>query len=231
MIIASGLAWTFATCFAVLAIVGLIGLARSHGWVARVSYAAHILMCAGMVLMPVGWLPVVPTALWVALFTLAGLWYAWLALFRPHAAAGPGSGPHSGPLLHCYHVVMAVAMIWMRVLMAMMSTDGLSRMSGVPVGMHGMTGVRGMGGMADVPGPGAVSTGPAPTALWGLPPSAIVVSLVFVAAFAAAVIWFVVRLLAEPARPGRTSGLPHLVELLLGLAMAAGMGASFFLMA
>lgn len=225
MIANPALAWAFTAWFAVLGLVSLAGIVRSAGWVDRGSYGAHVLMCLAMATMPWSWSTRVPAGVTITVFTLAAAWYAWLALFRPHADAGPGGGGHhSSTLLLAYHTVMMAAMVWMSVVMtAMMAAPGgMAAMSAMPAPGTST-------GAAAMPDPAPVPMA-ATASVWHLAPWQVAVTVAFVAVFAAATAWFAVRLRTGPSHPTGHRGLPSLVETLLSLAMALGMGASFLVM-
>lgn len=207
------LAWTVTVWFAATGAVSVIALLRSRSWPDVGSYLAHVLMSVSMAIMPWSWSMAVPAILQIVVFSAAALWYVGLAVFRPRVHAGPeGGGHHSGPLLLGYHAVMMAAMVWMSALMTLMM--GGSTAGG---GMH-MHGSMPMGATVSM------------TGLWQQPIPVVAVTVAFVALFAAATVWFFVELLGMSPAPHGTAPLSPLVQTLLNLFMAIGMGASFLVM-
>lgn len=210
------LAWTFTVWFTATGVVSLVALVRSRTWSDRGSYFAHVLMSLSMAIMPWAWSTAAPPLLQILVFTIAALWYVGLAVFRPRTHAGPeAGGHHSGPLLLAYHAAMMAAMVWMSALMTMM--------------MGGSTG----DGMPDHGGmsmPGMDMAGGAMTGLWQQPAWVVAITLGFVALFAVATVWFLVDLARTPAGSRGAAPLSPLVQTLLNLVMAIGMGSSFLVM-
>lgn len=218
-------AWVLSVGFAVLGTISLIAALRARVAADRVSYGLHVLMSVGMIAMPWAWGMSIPVSLSVAVFTAASLWYAFQAVFRPASAAGPGDGhAHHGPILLWYHAVMMAAMVWMAVLMSIMvelSGTGVDP----PAAMAGMTGMTGGASMAGMSAstPMAVNI--------SLPAWSVAVTVAFVLQFAAAALWYLVRLVRAPAsNPRLHPALPPVFDTLLSFAMAIGMGAGFLLM-
>ncbi|MGH1525358.1 DUF5134 domain-containing protein [Leifsonia sp. L25] len=215
MIAEPALAWTFSAWFAGTGVIFLVALVHSRTWPDRGSYSAHVLMSLSMAIMPWTWSTSVPPLLQIVVFTVAALWYVGLAVFRPRTHAGPEAGSHHvGPLLLAYHAAMMAAMVWMSALMTMT--------------MGGSTGgMRDSGGMAM---PGMEMSRDSMAGLWRQPGWVVTVTLGFVALFAAATVWFLVDL--ARARGGRRGSAPlsPLVQTLLNMVMAIGMGGSFLVM-
>lgn len=223
MIAPAGLAWTFTGWFSVLGVGSFIMLVRGRSWPVRVSYLARAGMCVVMAMVPWSWAVLVPQIVRIMIFTVGALWYVSLAVFRPQVTVGPGSGHHRGPVLLWYHAATMVAVCWMSVVITMLSSDvGSPGRSGMSMAGMSMPGTP-MSAMS-MPGTGSMSS------LWQLSSWAIVVTFGFVAVFAAAAVWFFVRLLSRPDRLDGDRVLPALVEVLLELGIAGGMGASYFLL-
>ncbi|UAJ81732.1 DUF5134 domain-containing protein (plasmid) [Leifsonia sp. ZF2019] len=209
------LAWTFTAWFTVTGAVALVALVRSRSRADRGSYLAHVLMSLSMAIMPWAWSTAVPPLLQIVVFTVAAVWYAGLAVFRPRVHAGPETGGHhSGPLLLSYHAAMMAAMVWMSALMTLMMGGSTS---GPGMHMHGGD----MAGMA---------SGASMTDLWQQPVWAVVITLAFVLLFAVATVWFLVELTSAPGSSRGTEPLSPIVQTLLNFVMAIGMGVSFFVM-
>lgn len=209
------LAWTFTAWFTVTGAVALVALLRSRTWADCGSYLAHVLMSVSMAIMPWSWSAAVTPLLQIVVFTVAAVWYVGLAVFRPHVHAGPeAAGHHSGPLLLAYHAAMMAAMVWMSALMTLMMGGSAS---GSGMHMHG-------GDMA------GMSSGATMTGLWQQPVWAVVITLGFVGMFAVAAVWFVVELTTAPSSSRGSAPLSPIVQTLLNLVMAIGMGASFLVM-
>lgn len=211
------LTWLVTAWFGVLGVVAVVATVRSTGWSARVSSGAHALMCLAMAVMPWPWATGVPAVVPVLLFSAAVLWFAGLVVFRP------GGAHHAGAPLLAYHAVMMAAMVWMAVLMSAMPDDasGPGGADNLVVG-HDMAGMAGM----DLSGP---ASQPLATGTVALPGWAWLPSAAFVAVFAVASGWYLVRL-ARPSAAPKTGPLPPTVDLLAGFGMAFGMGAALLVL-
>lgn len=210
------LAWTFTILFVATGLVSLVALLRSHAWSDRGSYLAHVVMSAAMAIMPWSWSMSIPALVQVVVFTIAALWYVGLAVLRPRTHAGPeASRHHSSAGFLSYHAAMMAAMAWMSVLMTLM-------MGGSTSGTHAHVSGMDMAGMDMSP--------QTIIELWNQPAWVIVITVGFVALFAAATIWFLIELVRTPRSRLVRAPLSPLVQTLLNLFMAVGMGASFLVM-
>lgn len=212
--------------FALVAAWNLARLAIGYSWVDRLSNGVHLVMAGTMLLMPWAAYGHLPASAQIVFFTAAALWYVYLALFVPHAQAGPGEGHHDGPALLWYHAGMMAAMVWMAVAMspvpgvAMAGADGGSK--------HGMAGMPGMS-MGDASSGGADSA----MMMTGSAHWAVVISWVLGVLLGVAAVWFLVRLIRQAIAADEFRGRPliRVVDSLANVLMAAGMGAAFvFLM-
>ncbi len=210
-------AWGLTILFVVLGAVSLVAAVLARSWIDRASYIAHVIMCTAMVIMVSSWGMRAPMIVEILVFTALAFGYVALALFRPRQPAGPGDGHHASPVVSWYHAVMMAAMVWMAASMSIMASSTL------PVGAAADA----MPGMAMAGTP----AGPAPAAVgpWSLPPWTLAVTLIFVAVFAAAAVWFFVQLVRVRDRHRHAGPLGMTAESVLSLGMAAGMGASFLL--
>lgn len=198
--------------FAVVGLYCLLRTATGFSWIDRVSNAVHVLMSLVMALMPWGPYAVIPAAAQITFFSLAALWYAYLALFDPHADAGPGESHHRGPALIWYHAGMMAAMVWMAVAMTPMSPS---------MSMGGMD----MSGMQMPTAGGAM-------AMTGSTSWAMAVAWVLGGCFILATAWFLVRLVRQAvvaeALRGRT--LITILDSAVSALMAAGMALTFLVL-
>ncbi len=199
--------WLVSILFAATGIYYLVRVVIAISWIDRINNLTHVLMSIVMISMPWGWYSVFPASAQIVVFTLAALWYVFLALFRPGSEAALLAGHHSSSArLLWYHAFMMATMAWMAVAMSPsgpsmnMDTHGTTSMS---MGSDGMT-----------------MTGSAP---W-----AIVVSIVLGVVFAIAAAWFIVHLVIHAGR--RASG-PHpvlaILDVAAGAVMPSGMAVAF----
>ncbi|MFT4123641.1 MAG: DUF5134 domain-containing protein [Microbacteriaceae bacterium] len=243
MISSPPLAWAFTLWFALLGAATLLALARVRGggprgwglrgWGLRLSYLAHLVMCVAMATMPWSWSAAVPAIATITVFSLFTLGYLGLAVVAPTEAA-PGEEHHGSRLLAVYHAAMMSAMVWMSVLMTMLAdaAGGMSGMSGTGMSGTGMSGTSMSDtGMSHTGMHGTGMHGTDASGIWQLAPWALVVTGAYVALFAVAAVVFLVRLLRAPATTRGTASLSPRGGVLLNLAMALGMGASFLVMA
>src|SRR5690606_34490556 len=152
------------------------------------------------------------------------LGYTVLALRRPEMAVGPGAGTHAGRFDAWYHVTMMLGMAWMVVLMSEMHATAAP---GSPPPALDMTGASGTEpGRAPPNAPGTVEIPP----LWDLPLWMTGLTYLFAAVFVVATVRYLARLRIAPQGTQDGEALPARVELVLGAAIAAGMGISYFVM-
>lgn len=214
------LTWTLFALFVATGAYSLVRALAPGSWTNRVSHATHVLMSASMAVMPWSWSSDIPSALTIAAFAAASGWYAWLALFRPAAPAGPGDGRHhSGRLLLWYHAGMMLAMVWMAVLSSPIMTGSGPSMANQAPGASGTSAAT----LQAMPAGGTGGTGGSmvmATPAWSHP-----LTVAWTAFFVAAAGWFLVRAY----RHGRATSRPE-ADTLASLVMAAGMAASFALM-
>ncbi|MES1211998.1 MAG: DUF5134 domain-containing protein [Leifsonia sp.] len=192
----------------IFAITGTYYVVRTligFSWPDRISNLTHVPMSVVMVAMPWPWVSVFPTIAQITVFTLAALWYAFLVLFRSTAPSDP-HGHHTSPAVLRYHGGMMAAMVWMAVAMspAGPTTDGMPGMV-----MYAGSGARSMTG----------------SALWG-----IAISSVLGALFAAAAVWFVVRLALLAGGRRGAFDLVRVLDAAASVLMASGMSIAFLVL-
>lgn len=174
----------------------------------RVNNGVHVLMSATMALMPWPAYAVIPSALPIAAFTAAALWYVYLAIFVREPTLDPIASHHAAsPVLLGYHAVMMAGMVWMAVAMTPVA-DGTGSMSMSGMRLHGSSAMTGSAGWA------------------------VDVSIAWGAGFALAAIWFLVRLVRQGVAASALTGRAGvaLLDTLLSLVMAAGMSLAFLLL-
>ncbi|ADG96626.1 tetratricopeptide TPR_2 repeat protein [Segniliparus rotundus DSM 44985] len=196
------------------------GAFRPRLWRGCVGHVFHLLMCLSMLAMIWPTTPAVPYSAQTAVFAVATLWFAALALGRSSQRAGrTGFACASGRGAAWYHTTMMAAMLWMAAVMSGQLLGGAPPASAAPRpgGMAGMD-MPGMSMQAEADG-GARHTAP----MWM---SAVDVLLGFM--FLAAALWWV-RGYFE-LRRSRGRSVPAEAEMLCEVAMALGMGAMLFAM-
>ncbi|HWD06095.1 MAG TPA: DUF5134 domain-containing protein [Amycolatopsis sp.] len=169
------LSWLFTVVFA---ITGLYSLYRFAGLMSgtgrdgdRAAELAHLLMSLAMVGMTWAWTGSADTTggiVQVVVFGLFALWFAGGLLAGAHRVGG------------AYHLVMAVAMVWMVVAM--------------PLLMGGMAGGPGDGGRADMPGMQSANPMPTTGALASRPAWVSLVTVVLIVLLAVAALWWLSHL-------------------------------------
>lgn len=199
--------------FAIVAAWSIVRLVVAYSWIDRVSNGLHVVMAVVMILMPWSAYAKLPAVAQIVFFSAAALWYVYLALFDPHAQAGPGEGHHRGPALLWYHAGMMASMVWMAIAMTPLTTSSMPGMS-----MSGMDMGSGHSGAMAMTG----------SAQW-----AVSLSWVFGILFGLAAIWFIFRLgvLAVATDDFRGHAFIQILDSAASVLMAAGMGIAFiFLM-
>ncbi len=199
--------WLVSILFATTGIYYLVRVVIAISWIDRINSLTHVLMSIVMIAMPWGWYSVFPTVAQIVAFTLAALWYVFLALFRPGGEAALLASHHSSSArLLWYHAFMMATMVWMAVAM---SPSGPS----TNMGTHGTT---------------SMPMGSGDMTMTGSAPWAVVVSIVLGVVFAVAAAWFIVQFIIHSGR--RASG-PHpvlaILDVAAGAVMASGMAVAF----
>lgn len=188
--------------FGVSGIYFVVRLFIGVGSVDRIINLAHVLMSATMFAMVWPWGAHVPLAPQFIVFSVAAVWFVYLAVFRPNVPFGAISAHHRRPLLLGYHAIMMASMVWMAAQMSLtpMSKSMASMSMGTP--SHAMT----------------------------APSWALAISFVFAAFFALATVVFIVEAIREK-RPveGPHSELV-LPDDLGRIVMALGMSIAFVVM-
>ncbi|MEJ2579706.1 MAG: DUF5134 domain-containing protein [Kineosporiaceae bacterium] len=237
--------WTLTVAFTATGLYSLARAVSAGNRDLRIGYAAHALMSAAMVLMAWSWWDRLPVTVYIAVFALATLWYAQLAVRSP-AAAGDrdAAGHHDGPGLLWYHAGMMAAMVWMAVVMARMAGSGgdMTGSATAPAPAGGMDaatmGTMGTMGDAAMSGSGSSGTGDMggmsagamdAMGLWNEPSWSVALSAAVVAMFAVAAVIFAVKVVRG--RSGGHGASPrYRVEAGINLVMAAGMAGAFLAM-
>jgi hypothetical protein len=224
MLTAGGtLEWLVTGWFAILGAVSLLAAVRQSEWPARVSLATHVLMCAAMAAMPWPTIVSIPAIAWILVFSACALWYLGLTNFGFSRFAAPNAGHAPPPITAVHHATMMAAMVWVAVLRASQESARADAMPGMDMSGMDMSGMEmaGSGTQSTTGLPyGSVGSG------WVLAPT-----LGLAAVCGIASIWFVVELvrLAPPTDTPRE--LSPVIELLLNLGMALGMGGSLLAIA
>lgn len=188
-----------------------VRLVVDRSWSDRVDAAAHLAMSAVMALGQTAFAGLVPVAAQICGFTALTLWYVWLILFEPDAAAH-GLAHHRGPWRLGYHAIMMGAMAWMAAAMTPLSPS-------IDAG-DGMTMSMAMPAHADA------------MAMTGSAPWAQTISVTAGAFFAVAAVVFLVTLardLISGAIAAR-GGVLGAVDGLARVGMGAGMAIAFLLL-
>jgi hypothetical protein len=185
----------------------LVRTVIGFSWPDRISNLTHVPMSIVMLAMPWPWVSVFPTVLQIDVFTLAALWYAFLVLFRSTAPSDP-HGHHTDPAVLRYHGGMMAAMVWMAVAMSpggpiAGGTTGMSMSMPVGSGSTAMTG----------------------SAAWG-----IAISTVLGGLFAAAAVWFVVRLILLAGGWRGPFDAVRVLDAAASVLMATGMSIAFLVL-